>query len=45
MGQKKMNSEKKIRFFAWRQENVTTKSLQTYKEAKVICDGIVGCCT
>ena len=45
MGRKRMDSKEKVRIFAWRQENVTTKSLQTYKEVKVICDDIVGCCT
>ena len=35
MGRKRMDGEEKVRFFAWRQENVTTK-----KSADVLrCQG------
>ena len=30
MGRKRMDSEEKVRILEWRQENVTTKNLQTY---------------
>ena len=45
MGRKRMDGKEKIRIFAWRQENVTTKMSADVLRGKVICNGIVGCCT